>query len=223
MEFGAKGFQITGLEFWSLVSHSFIHSFIPRNILLRTRRLGNTAKERAGAERVYSSIGKPATGRVYQQVHLTVTPIHANFRQLGCPDVFGKRSGEGAARHWLLPVHERPLSSLAGHPIGPRTRPGARAGRQVPRRSGDGRDAPFLLDGPRAVLNVSGNRALKAPRARPGRTSRPEVRRPLAPGRAGGNGGPAAAAHLAPGDEGRRRVHRRVLRPRRKSLCAASP
>lgn len=30
MEFGAKGFQITGLEFWSLVSHSFIHSFIPR-------------------------------------------------------------------------------------------------------------------------------------------------------------------------------------------------
>lgn len=117
MEFGAKGFQITGLEFWSLVSHSFIHSFIPRNILLRTRRLGNTAKERAGAERVYSSIGKPATGPVYQQVHLTVTPIHANFRQLGCPDVFGKRSGEGAARHWLLPVHERPLSSLAGHPV----------------------------------------------------------------------------------------------------------
>lgn len=72
MEFGAKGFQITGLEFWSLVSHSFIHSFIPRNILLRTKRLGNTAKERAGAERVYSSIGKPATGPVYQQVHLTV-------------------------------------------------------------------------------------------------------------------------------------------------------
>lgn len=41
--------------------------------------------------------------------------------------------------------------------------------------------------------------------------------------RTGGNGEPAAAAHLAPGDEGRRRDHRCCLRPRRKSLCAASP
>lgn len=222
MEFGAKGFQITGLEFWSLVSHSFIHSFIPRNILLRTKRLGNTAKERAGAERVYSSIGKPATGPVYQQVHLTVYTDTCKLPATWLSRRFWETEWRGR-RPPLAAPRPRAPAVIVGRAPGPRTRPGARAGRQVPRRSGDGRDAPFLLDGPRAVLNVSGNRALKAPRARPGRTSRPEAHRPLAPGRAGGNGGPAAAAHLAPGDEGRRRVHRRVLRPRRKSLCAASP
>lgn len=158
MEFGAKGFQITGLEFWSLVSHSFIHSFIPRNILLRTKRLGNTAKERAGAERVYSSIGKPRvpTSSSHGDTDTCKLPATWLSRRFWETEWRGRRPPLAAPR-------PRAPAVIVGRAPGPRTRPGARAGRQVPRRSGDGRDAPFLLDGPRAVLNVSGNRALKAP------------------------------------------------------------
>lgn len=222
MEFGAKGFQITGLEFWSLVSHSFIHSFIPRKHFTAHQAAWEHSKGARGRRACVFQHRKTCNGP-----RVPTSSSHGDTDTCKLPATWlSRRFWETEWRGRRPPLaapRPRAPAVIVGRAPGPRTRPGARAGRQVPRRSGDGRDAPFLLDGPRAVLNVSGNCALKAPRARPGRTSRPEARRPLAPGRAGGNGGPAAAAHLAPGDEGRRRVHRRVLRARRKSLCAASP
>lgn len=67
------------------------------------------------------------------------------------------------------------------------------------------------------------NGSLKTTRGRPECSQSRGARCPLAPGRAGGDAEPAAAAHLAPGEKGRRRVHGCFLRPRRKSVSAGSP